>query len=91
MDPNSKHSSPLKFPCDFTFKIMGKANDDFERAVLTIMKKHFPKIKENAIQQRHSKGKSYLSLSITVKAENQQELDAAYRELSACKEILFTL
>ena len=87
----AKYSNALQFPCDFTFKIMGKANDSFEINVLMIIKQYFPVLKENAITQKHSKGKNYLSLSITVYAENQALLDQAYQNLSKCPDVLMAL
>ena len=81
----------MKFPCDFTFKIMGRSDGEFEKVVLEIMKKHFPAWKEDSLTKKHSKDGNYLSMNVTVYAENKAELDAAYIELSGNDHVLFAL
>ncbi|OGT45608.1 MAG: hypothetical protein A3E82_08920 [Gammaproteobacteria bacterium RIFCSPHIGHO2_12_FULL_38_11] len=81
----------IKFPCDFTLKVMGEAQGDFEAVTLAVVKKHFPKTDLAEIQKNSSKQGKYLALSITVNAESKMQLDALYQELSSTKEILMVL
>lgn len=81
----------LQFPCEFTFKIIGKANSKFEGEVIAIMRSHFPQMSEGAVTIKHSRNTNYLALSITVNATSQAQLDAAYRDLTAHPETLFVL
>ncbi len=81
----------LEFPCDFPIKIFGKASDEFEITVFTIVHKHFPTLAENSIVSRHSKDNTYLALTILVTAESKEQLDNAYRELSAHELVLMAL
>lgn len=83
--------SPLQFPCSFVIKIVGAATDQFEQEVLTIVKKHVSNLSENALQNRFSKDKKYLALTITITADSQEHLDALYRELSANPHVLMAL
>ena len=83
--------SIIKFPCDFTVKIMGKSQGDFKKRALDIVKKHFPTITDAHIQKKYSKDNNYLSLSISVNAKSKIQLDALYQELSNTKEILMVL
>ncbi len=91
--PNGHHKeeSIIKFPCDFTLKVMGKSAGEFEKITLDIVKKYFPTLDIARIQKKFSKDNTYLSLSITVYAESKTQLDAAYQELSRTKEILMVL
>jgi hypothetical protein len=91
--PNGHHKeeSIIKFPCDFTLKVMGKSQGDFEKIAINIVKKHFPQLDESRIQKKSSKDNNYLSLSITVFATSKMQLDALYQELSTTKEILMVL
>ena len=91
--PNGHHTeeSIIQFPCDFTFKIMGKSAGDFEKIAIDIMKKYFSTLDISRIQKKFSKDNHYLSLSISVYAESKAQLDAAYQELSSTKEILMVL
>tara|TARA_R110002110_G_scaffold415809_1_gene656468 strand:- start:4633 stop:4905 length:273 start_codon:yes stop_codon:yes gene_type:complete len=86
-----KSSSKLSFPCKFTFKIIGLANDQFEGEVVGILNRHFPQMGEGAITLRDSKNKKYLSYSVTIDAQSQAQLDAAYTDLSKNPKILFVL
>lgn len=84
MSELTKHqeTSLIEFPCDFTLKVFGKATNAFEIAVLTIIKKHVATLQENAIRQRYSKDKNYLSLSVTIHAHSKAQLDAIYQDLT---------
>ncbi len=81
----------LQFPCDFPFKIMGKNQQEFEIEVLTIIRKHFSDLRETAISSRTSSDGNYLALTITVQAKSQEQLDAAYQELSSSMQVLMAL
>lgn len=87
----SKPESLIPFPCEFPIKIIGKASDAFEIAVLGIIRKHCPNLKENAIQSRASNQGKYHALTVTVFAENQQHLDALYQELTDCELVIMVL
>ena len=88
---NENDDTLLSFPCEFPVKIVGLASDTFEVAVLSIMTTHFSDITEGAIKSRNSKGGKYLSLTIMVTAESQEQLDAMYRDLSAHDAVLMAL
>ena len=79
------------FPCDFTFKIIGQADDAFEGEVMRILRQHFPQMSEGAITMNLSKNSKYLSYSVTIRAISQAQLDAAYIDLSASPLILFVI
>ena len=91
--PNGEatESSPIQFPCDFTIKVMGKNNDDFENSVVSVIKKHFSDFDEKNVAKKHSKDNNYLSLSITVFAQNKAQLDATYQALTSCDNVLMCL
>lgn len=79
------------FPCEFPIKVFGAANDEFEKAVLTIIRKHVPDLAENAITNRVSKEGKYLALTITLKVNSRAELDAIYQDLSANPHVMMAL
>ncbi len=88
---SEERESALQFPCEFVLKIFGHASDQFEIEVLTIIRKHVADLHENAIRHRLSKDKKYLALTITINANNQEQLDALYRELSSNPHVLMVL
>lgn len=81
----------LQFPCEFTYKIIGKSTSSFESEVIRIMRTHFPQMSEGAVKSKFSRNTNFLALSVTVTAHSQEQLDGAYKELSAHPEILFVL
>ncbi len=89
MDNNDKPL--LNFPCEFPIKIVGRACETFEITVLTIINKHVSDLSEGAIRSRNSSEGTYTSITITVNAQSQAQLDAIYRELSAHEDIIMVL
>lgn len=81
----------LTFPCEFMFKIVGEANQAFEQEVIMIMHNHFPNLGEGSVKFTASKNAKYLSLTVTVEAVSQAQLNAAYQDLSASPLILFVI
>jgi putative lipoic acid-binding regulatory protein len=73
--------SPLTFPCDFPVKVMGPKQAGFAKAVLDIVRQRAPGFDESTIETRESRKGTYLSLTLTVRAESRQQLDDLYREL----------
>ncbi|MCF8149429.1 MAG: DUF493 family protein [Burkholderiaceae bacterium] len=73
----------LEFPCDFPLKIMGAAEADFAQSIVAVVLAHAPDFDPGLVEMRASKGGKYLSLTCTVRAVSQQQLDALYRELTA--------
>ena len=81
----------FSFPCDFPIKVFGLACDEFEIAVLSIIRQHTADLSTDAIRCRYSKDNKYISLTITIKAENQPQLDAIYQALTQCKHVIMAL
>jgi putative lipoic acid-binding regulatory protein len=70
---------------------MGLANDIFEGAVVAILNQHVPDLGEGAIVSKLSKGGKFESLTATINAQNQEQLDAIYRALTQDPNILMVL
>jgi hypothetical protein len=73
----------LEFPCDFPLKIMGAADEGFAASIAAVVVGHAPDFDAATMEMRPSKAGNYLSLTCTVRAVSQQQLDALYRELTA--------
>ena len=87
-DPNE---SPLKFPCKFPIKVMGRNADDFATLVADIVRRHVPASDVLDIATRESRENRFLSVSVTITAPSRQQLDALYSELTACEHVLMAL
>lgn len=73
----------LEFPCAFPIKIMGARVDDFAQTVLEVLLRHAPDFDAATMQMRPSSKGNYLSITCTVNATSQAQLDALYVELSS--------
>lgn len=87
----SSESSPLKFPCDFPIKAMGRSEQGFTELVVEIVRKHAPLLDGEAIQVRPSSGGKWVSVTITIRATNREQLDAIYSALSAHEKVVLSL
>ena len=92
MTPTSKrHDGILEFPCKFPLKVMGYNRPDFRPKVLEIVQRHAPGTTDNNITQRYSADQNYISLTVTIIAQNRPQLDDLYRELTSREEVLVAL
>ena len=73
----------LEFPCDFPLKIMGANVADFAQTVVAVVLRHAPDFDPASVEMRPSKAGNYLSLTCTVRAVSQAQLDALYLELTS--------
>lgn len=81
----------LEFPCDYPLKVMGHNSADFRTVVLAIVEKHTGPLPAGSVQERLSQGTRYLSLTCTFQATSREQLDALYRELTSCGQVLIVL
>lgn len=81
----------LKFPCDFSLKVMGKNNESFEKIVYNTVCKHVAQLADNAIRTHLSKKNTYMSITITFEAVSKAQLDQIYEDLSAHNEVIMVL
>ena len=75
--------SLIEFPSDFPIKVMGVRCDEFAQGILEVVLRHAPDFDGNSMEMRPSSKGNYLSLTCTVGATSQAQLDALYRELSS--------
>ncbi|MDH3336767.1 MAG: DUF493 domain-containing protein [Gammaproteobacteria bacterium] len=81
----------LKFPCAFPIKMMGRDTPAFSETARLLVEKHVGPIDDAAIRRALSRNGSFVSITITVSAQSQEQLDNIYREVSAHKEVLIAL
>ena len=83
--------SLLEFPCEFPIKVIGPTADDFDALVVALVLNHVEKLSEGAVTSRLSRNRKYCSITVTIVAQGQAQLDAIYRELSGHERILMVL
>lgn len=87
----SDQETLFEFPCEFPIKVMGETADDFDAFVVSIIRKHVDDIPEGAATSRASSGGKFQSVTVTFTATSKAQLDAIYRELTACSRIKMVL
>jgi putative lipoic acid-binding regulatory protein len=73
--------SAIAFPTAFPIKIMGRREGGFTAAVIEIVTRHAPDFAPGTLEMRPSREGKYVSLTATVNATSQEQLDALYRDL----------
>ncbi len=87
----SDSESLLKFPCDLPVKVFGRNETRFRQTALEIVERHFGEAGTENVREQLSRRESYASLTIVVRAESREQVDALYRELSSSADILMVL
>ena len=87
----NKDESAIQFPCDFPIKAMGLASHDLEIIVFDIVSQHAPDTSKDAVKTRESSNGKYISITVTVNAQNQAQLDAIYQALTDHEHVMMAL
>ena len=92
--PEGKDEPPelqalLAFPCEFPLKIMGLTQPGFAQAIIEVVQKHALDFDPATVEMRPSRENKYLSITATINARSQLQLDDLYREL--CDHPMVTL
>jgi len=80
-----------EFPSDFPIKVMGRRDSDLRALTQGIIERHAGPLAESRIRTRTSGDGNFLALTYLVHATSRDQLDAIYRELTACKSVLMAL
>ena len=83
--------SLLKFPCAFPIKMMGRDTPEFRETARSLVEKHTGPISESAISNALSRKGNFVSITITVDALSQEQLDDIYRDVSSHEDVLMAL
>lgn len=81
----------LEFPCDFPIKMMGRDTPEFHVTARELVEKHTGPIDDSAIQSAVSRKGRFVSITVTVMAKSQQQLDDIYREVTDNEHVLMAL
>ena len=87
----TEDDSPLKFPCDFPIKIIGKESADFDQLVIELLRPHVPDLDQDRVRMRSSRNARYLSVTVTIWATSRAQLDSIYQDLSDHERIVMAL
>lgn len=77
----AEQPSLLDFPCDFPLKIIGYQRPGYAQSILAVVKQHAPEYDGAEMEMRPSSKGKYLSLTCTICATSQKQLDGLYQAL----------
>jgi putative lipoic acid-binding regulatory protein len=81
----------LEFPCKFPIKVMGRDVEGFCATAIGLIESHTGTISEDAITTSASSKGNFVSVTVTITAESQEQLDNIYRALTSHDDILVAL
>jgi putative lipoic acid-binding regulatory protein len=80
-----------EFPSEFPIKVMGRHDSNLRALTQAIIERHAGPMPESSVRTRTSADGNFLALTYLVLASSREQLDAIYRELTACKSVLMAL
>ncbi|MFM2486328.1 DUF493 family protein YbeD [Celerinatantimonas yamalensis] len=86
---NTKFDEYLEFPCAFTFKVMGVANDSLEDEVLEVIQRLAPG--EYSPSSRLSTKGNYRAFTLSVRVTSNEHIEQLYQELGAIDDVRHVL
>jgi uncharacterized protein len=85
------NARPMEFPTEFPIKVMGRRDSDLREATRAIVERHAGTLEDSKVRVRTSGDGNFLAVTYVVIASSREQLDAIYRELTACKAVLMAL
>jgi putative lipoic acid-binding regulatory protein len=83
--------SAIEFPCEFPIKMMGRDTPEFRSTARALVEKHAGKVANDAVRQAQSRKGNFVSITVTITATSQQQLDAIYQDVTDHEDVLMAL
>jgi putative lipoic acid-binding regulatory protein len=80
-----------EFPSEFPIKVMGRRDGELRALTQAIIEQHAGPLPDSCVRTRTSADGNFLALTYMIRATSREQLDAIYRELTACKSVLMAL
>lgn len=73
----------IEFPCDYPIKVLGRHSDEFQAVIIAVFEQHAPGFDQETIKIKASSKGTFTSVTITITATGQEQLEALHRDLLA--------
>lgn len=83
--------SVLEFPTNFPIKMMGRDTPEFRQLARALVENHAGAVENSAVQVSGSRNGRFVSITVTIRATSQQQLDDIYRDASSHADVLMAL
>lgn len=81
-NPFDRIESLLDFPADFPIKVMGLQHEQFAAVIAALVKEHVADFDPDKISQTPSRTGKYLSLTLPLRVQSREQLEAVYKALA---------
>lgn len=88
---NDAQPPGLVFPCRYPVKAMGRDDGEFPAIVSGVVDRHIKPEARLDMHTRPSRNGRFVSVTITIKARDRDQLEAIYGELNAHPRVLMVL
>ena len=83
--------SAIEFPCKFPIKMMGRDTPEFRATARALVEKHAGTVADDDVQTALSRNARFVSVTVTITAESQEQLDNIYRDVTSHDDVLMAL
>ncbi len=83
--------SALQFPCEFPIKMMGRDTPEFRSMARSLVEDHVGAVGDERVQASTSRNGRFVSVTVTITAMSQQQLDNIYQDVTAHDDVLMAL
>lgn len=71
----------IEFPCDYPIKVVGSGGGELHSLVIETMERHAPGFDQTAITVRDSRKGNFQSITVTITATGETQLQAIFADL----------
>ena len=83
--------SAIQFPCSFPIKMMGRDTGAFRATARALVERHAGVVADEAVKTTFSRNGNFVSVTVTIIATSQEQLDKIYRDATAHDDVLMAL
>ena len=83
--------SAIEFPCEFPIKMMGRESAEFRTTARALVEAHVGAVDDSRVQASLSRNGRFVSITVTVTATSQEQLDAIYQDVTDHEDVLMAL
>ena len=83
--------SAIEFPCSFPIKMMGHDTIKFRATARSLVEFHSGPVTDDSVRESISRNGTFVSVTVTITAVSQQQLDDIYRSATAHDDVLMAL
>jgi putative lipoic acid-binding regulatory protein len=85
------NESIMEFPCEFPIKMMGHDTPKFHAVAISLIESHMGPVSDDAIKINTSTQGNFVSITVTITATSQKQLDDIYTDVSDHEDVLMAL